>query len=402
VKEAAARRAVNGIPAWAKAALAAAGILLLLVLLAAAPLRWPAYLDFQVLYHANMGLLRGIALYDHAGQVNMIAGLANVAPERVYVLPFPYPPWYALGTLWLALLPIEAAARVWLGVNLVLLIAATWLLSDGWSPWKRLLAAALPVFFLPVTGSLLVGQYGFPVLLGCALMLYSLRHEQTAWCAVAAALLTFKPHLGGLILLAALIHLWRRKDGFGRRTLLAIAAAAVLLFAVGFAADPAWPIHYARSLAGFRHDSGVTSCQLCSSLPVLISESLGRTNGLAGALAIAVVLLCGLAALWLQTHRSLLQEPEMLMSAAVLTVLLASPYLLKYDYLLLLVPLALLAGRRASFGNWLLLAVVFALPLLALVLPARQGDLVLILCTLALAIRLYLQKPALDVSSAAA
>src|SRR5512146_2442289 len=102
MKTAAASRPVDQIPAWAKATLAAAGIVLLLGVLAVLPLPLPAYLDFQVLYQANMGLLRGIALYDHAGQVNMIAQLAQVQPEQVYILPFPYPPWYALSTLWLA------------------------------------------------------------------------------------------------------------------------------------------------------------------------------------------------------------------------------------------------------------------------------------------------------------
>ncbi len=390
------------IPAWARAALAATGIALLLGVLAIAPLPLPAYLDFQVLYQSNMGLLRGIALYDHAGQVNMIAQLAHVQPEQVYILPFPYPPWYALSTLWLAWLPIAAAARVWFGIGLVLLIASTWLLSDGWHPIKRLAAAVLAVFFVPVLGSLMVGQYVFPVLLGCALMVHALRRESAAQAATAAALLTFKPHLGGLILLAAFAHLWLRRDAFGRRALIYILIAGVLLFGLGFLADPAWPIDYLRSLAGFQQDSGVTSCALCSSLPVLVSEALNSSGGLAGALGIAALILFGLLVLWLLRRRVALRDPATLIGLAVLIVLLASPYLLKYDFVLLLVPLMLLAGKQRSAGGWLLLATAFLLPLVTLAVPRRAGDLVLALCAAALLVMLYREKPLLDVSPPAA
>lgn len=73
------------------------------LLIAFLPLPLPPYLDFQVLYHADLGLLQGIPLYDRAGQAEMIANLAGVTPDHVFVLPFPYPPWYALSTIFLAL-----------------------------------------------------------------------------------------------------------------------------------------------------------------------------------------------------------------------------------------------------------------------------------------------------------
>ncbi len=389
------------LPKGSKMALAAAGIVVLLGALALLPLPLPAYLDFQVLYQSNMGLLRGIALYDHAGQVNMIAQLAHVQPAQVYILPFPYPPWYALTTLWLAWLPIATAARVWFGIGLLLLLATTWLLSDRWPPLKRLAAAVLAVFFVPVLGTLMVGQYVFPVLFGCALMLHALRRESAAEAAAAAALLTFKPHLGALILLAVVAPLWLRRDAFSRRALRYIVAAAVLLFAVGFLADPAWPVDYVRSLAGFQQDSGVTSCELCSSLPVLISESLGG-RGLAGALGVGLVMLCALVALWLLRRPFVLRDPALLISASVLIVLLASPYLLKYDFVLLLVPLMLFVGRPRGVGGWLLLAVVFLLPFVTLAVPRRPGDLLLALCAAALLIMLYREQRPLDVSLPAA
>jgi hypothetical protein len=199
-----------------------------------------------------------------------------------------------------------------------------------------------------------------------------------------------------------LVHLWLRRDAFGRRALLYIVLAGALLFGVGFLADPAWPINYLRSLTGFQQDGGVASCGLCSSLPVLISESLGRSSGLAGALGIAAVILGALLALWLLRRRQALRDPATLVGAAVLVVLLASPYLLKYDFVLLLVPLMLLAGRPRRMGGWLVLAAAFLLPLVALAVPRRPGDLVLAVCAALLLLVLYRQKPLLDVSTPAA
>ena len=401
MKTAAAVHPMDRLPIWARAALGAAGGLLLLGVLVILPIKVPAYLDFQVLYQSNMGLLRGVALYDHAGLVNLIADLAQVTPEQVRVLPFPYPPWYALVTLWLAWLPIGAAARVWFGISLVLLVVSTWLLSEGWPPIKRLAAAVLAVFCAPVLGSLAVGQYGFPVLLGCALMIHALRHASVRATACAAALLTFKPHLGGLILLAVLVHLWQRKDGYGRRAMIAIAGTGVLLFAIGFLADRAWPVNYVRSLLGYQQDRDVASCAICAGLPAQVGRWLGL-SGITGAFVVGIAILCVLTAAWLLTRRRALHDPEMLISVAALVVLLSGAYLLKYDFILLLVPLAVLAGKPHRAGGWVLLAVIFALPLLTLLLSRTQGDLVLAACAAMLLVMLYRAKPLLDVSRAGA
>ncbi len=67
-----------------------------------------------------------------------------------------------------------------------------------------LIAFPLALFFLPVLGALSVGQYDFPVLLGTSLLIYSLRKENVALTVLGIVLLTFKPHVGALILLAVL------------------------------------------------------------------------------------------------------------------------------------------------------------------------------------------------------
>ncbi len=265
-------------------------LLLLLLFAFLVPLSIPPYLDFQVLYHANMGLLRGIPLYDRVAQIEMIADLAGLTPDRVFVLPFPYPPWYALSTLFLALLPIEIAARLWFGLNLSMLLVSAWFLTDGWKPVPRLASFLIAILFAPVLGSLFVGQFVFPVLLGAALMTFSLRRGNVPLTALSIALLTFKPHLGGPLAGAALIYLFLRPGGFSRRASRAIILAAVLLFALGFLADPAWPVNYLHSLLGFRDIPGVSSCGLCASLPVGIVALVTGQTAIGPALPLGVAL----------------------------------------------------------------------------------------------------------------
>lgn len=344
-----------------------------LVVLAIAPAPVLPILDFQVLFHADAGLLRGITLYDHTGQVNMIARAAQVPPDQVYVLPFPYPPWYALATVWLARLPIQAAVRVWLGINLLLLLASIWFLTEGWQPVRRTLAVLAAILFAPVLGSLYVGQYDFPVLLGAALMLYALRHERAALAALAAALLTFKPHIGAPILIVVLIHLWLRKDAFEKRALGGVGIIGAALFAVGFLASPLWPVDYFHSLTGFRD---VSQCHQCASIPMALAGLLH--GGFDQALPFAALLLV-IAAAWLVWQwRSIRLRPTTLISSAVLVTLAVSPYLQKYDYVLLVAPMIILAGESRGW-DWLWIGLAYLLPLVGVIVWGPEAGLTLVL-----------------------
>lgn len=351
-------------------------LLLLLLFAFLLPLPIPPYLDFQVLYHADLGLTQGIALYDRVGQAEMIARLAGVTPEQVFVLPFPYPPWYALSTLFLAWPPVEAAARLWFALNLSMLLISVWLLTDGWKPAPRLTSFLAAIVFIPVIGSLYVGQFIFPVLLGASLMTFALRREDIFLTALAAALLTFKPHLGGPLAAAVLIYLFLRRDDFSRRARTAILVTAVFLFAIGFLADPAWPVNYLHSLLGFRDVPGVSSCGLCASLPVgLVALLTGQTD-IGPALPLGVALFVILFAALIRFRREMFRTPASLVAASVLVTLLADPYLLNYDFALLLVPLFIFASS-ARRVDWPWLALAYLLPSLLLGLFGRGGNLYL-------------------------
>jgi hypothetical protein len=353
-------------------------LLLAVIVAAAALLPVRPYLDFQVIYHADLGLLRGIPLYNHAGQVRMVARLANVSPEQVFVLPFPYPPWYALATLWLAMLPIGMAVRAWFGVSLLLFAVSVWLLSVNWRGLRRFPVFVFALLWLPVLGSLFVGQYGFPVLLGAALMIHALERHDVPLTAAAAVLLTFKPHLGAVILILAAVYLWLQRDAFGRRALLALAAAAAALAALGFLASPMWPLDYFHSLTDFKD---VSQCHQCVSVSMAIAGAAGR--GLQAAVWISAgtaMLLC----VWLvHDWRRISSSSASLVTAGVLATLLASPYLQNYDYLLLLVPLIVLS-REATRTDWIWIAAAFALPLLSLALLGTVGNVSLVFSALIL------------------
>lgn len=351
--------------------------IILLVVAIYIPIPLDPYLDFQVLYCADRGILNGIALYDQAGQAQRVADELGVSVDNVLVLPFPYPPWYAVFTLPLALLSIDIAVRMWFMLNIAMLLASVLLLTVGWEPRKRLFSFIAVILFLPVFGALMVGQYVFPTLLGMSLIVYALKHQHVWLMSLGMALVTFKPHIGIYVLVAVLLHLLLRRDGFGRRACKAVASTGVFLFIIGFLADSAWPITYFQSLFNFKN---VSECEICVSLPL----SLGRMIGLGfdQSLPIAVFLLAGLVALFIGSRNRLDDESSIVFFVCI--PLLVNPYLLNYDFSFVLIPLFYLAGSSQSKTDWFWIVLIFILPGIGLILFERAGNFVLLVCVLAM------------------
>jgi hypothetical protein len=254
---------------------------------------------------------------------------------------------------------------------------ATWLLTPQWKAPFRLFAILGAVLFIPAFGLLIVGQYSVPVLLGVALFIYSARKEASAGIAASLGLMTFKPHIGLFLALAAFGWLlYRREAPFARRAIIMTVILAVVLAALGFLADPAWPLAYLESLGRYRDIPGVQSCGLCASLSVgLVRVATGRSDTLQAAW-VSLILAAGLAGLFLWRFRPLLRHPSHLMALSAAFTLLIDPYLLNYDYVLLLVPLLLLAQAR----RWLVI-IPYLIPWIALAF-GREGNLLLSLATL--------------------
>ncbi len=359
---------------------ALSSFLLIIVLLAIAiylPFPLDPYLDFQVLHRADSGILHGIPLYDQAGQAQRVADELGVSVDKVLVLPFPYPPWYAVFTLPLALLSINVAVRMWFLLNVAMLLTSVWLLTDGWQPRKRLYSFIAAFLFLPIFGALIVGQYVFPTILGMALIVYALKHQRVGPLALGMALVTFKPHIGIFLLLAMLVHLLLRRDDFGRRAFWATTFAGIFLFLVGFIADRAWIITYPQSLFNFKN---VSECEICVSLPLTIGRLVGL--GFDQSMPVAGVLLVGLVALFIGSRYRL--GDEAFVAFFVCVPLMVNPYLLNYDFSFALVPLFYLAGSARSKTDWSWIALIFLLPWIGLILFERAGNSVLLVCVIAM------------------
>jgi hypothetical protein len=345
--------------------LAAAGAILAASFFA--PLPIPYYQDFSVMYFTNKGLLNGIHIYDYLAQ---LAFVKTLSPSGFTFHPYPYPPWYALATLYLGGLPIQVAARAWFFLNLTMIGGATWLLTPGWKAIPRILGAFAAIMFIPAFGLLIVGQYSAPVLLGAALFIWSVRKKSAAWTAIALLLMTFKPHIGGILFLAGFGWLVFDKSPFARRALWLTILGGVLLAGIGFLADPAWPLTYLQSLGRYRDIPGVQTCGLCASLSVaLVRVATGQSQtGMAA--WVSLVLAAGMGSLFFWRYRSYLKDSAALMALSALLTLLLDPYLLNYDYVLLLIPLFWLVRKER------LVALVYFIPWAALAL-GRDGNLLL-------------------------
>jgi glycosyl transferase family 87 len=351
------------------------------------PSSLPVNSDFSAIYNTDLALVHRIPIYDLPKVEVLAQQHSGIPPKNFFLARFPYPPWYALSTFYLGLLPARPAATLWFELNLVMLFLSLWFLTDGWNGRLRLIAFPLALFFTPVLGALSVGQYDFPVLLGTSLLLYSLRKGSVALTVLGAVLLTFKPHIGVLILLSALGWLFVNRDNFGRRLMRPLVIAGVILFVAGFIADPAWIIRYPKMLLSYQNEGNVSACSECASLPVWLSR--GFLDGsLSKAIMIAIVLLIVLMVLFYFVRASLLSH-ELWLAAALLVTLLVSPYLYNYDFLLLLVPFAVL-GRQGNLLQIIIVLICYFVPSFALLLLGRAGNISLIAVTIVLVVLLYL------------
>ena len=362
-------------------------VIVMFVIALYVPTSLPVNSDFSAIYNTDLALVNRIPIYDLPKVEVLAQQHSGIPPKNFFLARFPYPPWYALSTFYLGFMSARAAATLWFELNLVMLVLSIWFLTDGWPGRLRLIAFPLGLFFLPVLGALSVGQYDFPVLLGTALLIYSLRKENVALTIIGAVLLTFKPHVGTLILLSVLGWLIGSRSSFGRRVIRPLLIAGVVLFAIGFIADPAWIISYPKMLLSYQNEGNVSACSECASLPVWLSRWF-FDGSLSTATMIAVVLFVILIFLFYFVLPSL-KSPELLLTAALLITLLVSPYLYNYDFLLLLVPFAVLP-KQGNLLQIIIVLICYFIPSFALLLLGRAGNISLIVVSIALTLLVYL------------
>ena len=366
-------------------------LLLIVVALAIAiyvPNTLPVGSDFSALYYANMALVNGIHIYDIPTMEKLALEASGIPAGNFFMPRFPYPPWYVLSTFYLGLLPIRSAGTVWFQLNLIMLFLSIWFLTDGWAGRLRLVAFPLGLMFLPVIGALSVGQYDFPVLLGTSMLIYALRKEHITLTTLGVVLLTFKPHVGALILFSALGWLVGSRSVFGRRALRSIIMAGIFLFLLGFVADPAWPINYPNMLLNYRGEGNVTSCSECASIPVYLSRWF-LDGSLVQAAILAMLLFLMLIGISLTRRKALIRAAGLFLTSTLLITLLASPYLYNYDFILLLVPFSFLAA--GGIVDKLAVLGCHLVPTFALALFGRAGNITLLVAAVLLTVFIFLR-----------
>jgi hypothetical protein len=377
-----------------------ASIVLIFIMLAVAlyvPNSLPAGSDFSAIYNTDLALVNGVPIYDLEAVEALAVQAAGIPPEKFFLARFPYPPWYALSTFYLGLLPAQAAAALWFEINLVMLFLSIWFLTDGWDGRLRLIAFPLALFFIPVLGALSVGQYDFPVLLGASFLIYSLKREDVGLTTLGVILLTFKPHVGALVLVSALGWLIGSRGSFKWRALRAILIAGIALFLLGFLADAAWIVRYPAMLLNYQGEGNVSSCSECASLPVYLSRWF-FDGSLRQAVDIALVLLVICLVLFHLVRKALLGSHASFLSAALLVTLLVSPYLYNYDFILLLAPFAFLLEGKSLIQK-LVVAMCYLVPSLLIVIYGRAGNISLLIAALILmALVFMLAKRQVDAS----
>ena len=354
----------------------------------------PAGNDFSGMYYAELALVHGVDIYDLPA-IEQLARAASpeIPTDKFNFPPFLYPPWYILSGFYLGLLPAQAAATLWFEINLILLFLSIWFLTDGWDGRMRLVSFLLGIIFLPVIGAMVVGQFVFPLFLGASILMYSLRRENVALTTLGAVLLTFKPHLGALILLSVLAWLVVSRSNPGRRATRSIVVTGIILVLISLPADPKWLVRYPSLLLGLSSNYGqsesVELCSACANLPVYLSRWF-FDGSLSKAALIALALFIVLCILFYRVRFALLKQPELFLNAALIITMLVSPYLFNYDFILLLVPFAVLA-RESNRIEKIIIGACYLAPTILIAIYEREGNVSLIISSLIIAALLFLR-----------
>jgi hypothetical protein len=330
----------------------------------------PLGADFPSFWAASrLALLGGPAkvynLAAHAAAERSAFGGARVPYSAFF-----YPPTYLLICLPLGLLPYLAALAAWLGVTGY----ACWRIVQVWlGPSLR--RWALPMLAFPgVLSTVGHGQNAFltTALFGAAILAWDRR---PLLAGVLIGLLTIKPQLGLLIPLALIVSGRWRVIASACATALGLALTALAVF--GFGTWRGWLAVSPLARRALEEDwVGADKMQSAFAAVRLLHGSLGLAYAVQAAVAVTA------AAILVQVMRPRAADPlapdALAQGAALATAsLLASPFMLDYDLMLLALPLAWLAREQAKGGAlpWEKTAMLaaFLLPLLSRLVAGRLG-----------------------------
>jgi hypothetical protein len=319
----------------------------------------PLGTDFSSFYAAGRLAGSGANPYDpstlHAAQQ---AIFGNGTPYYA----FAYPPIFLLLAAPLALLPYLPALLVWQGATFTLYLWAMTALKRRFAPAlpDRLLylcAAAFTAVFVNLTH----GQNGFlsAALFAAALALLGTRPFLAGLC---FGLVAFKPQFGLLIPFALAAGGYWRSFLAAAVTVLALAAISAFLFGTQI-----WPGFFsaaANARQVILEENGVGYAKMVSVFAWLRLWHLPPAVAYAAQAVAAIFVLAASVRLWRSGA-----DPRLKGAALCIGTLLATPFALDYDLMLLAPAILLMAAyqtrnRIIPFGATLLF-VLWAMPLFA-------------------------------------
>ncbi len=272
---------------------------------------------------------RSELIYDVPTMTAMQQEIAG--PHWAGVLPFRYPPFYALAFLPTSQLPYVASWLVWTLLSLLALVGAAATL--GVEDKKTWLLWAL--CFYPVFAAISFGQNSLFSLAFLALTFVLLQRGRLYFAGMVAGLLLFKPQLligVGLLWTLDARRSWRALFGVATTGGLLIVATAVFIPGAGWRfVEDFGPILRMHSV-GTMHQLHSTQGFWVLLLPA---------HAEAAKLLSAACSLLGVAAL-VVVWRRFRTDVSITFAAAVLLTLWISPYAMIYDWSVLLIPATLL------------------------------------------------------------
>lgn len=301
---------------------------------------WPTFHSNQAGHHCidfNWIWLTGKLAVSHAAaQVYHPSGLPpDVAAMSQFHCThtagdgqFAYPPTILFFTYLLGFLPYYAAMAAWVGVTLLLYMAAVYTIL----PSAAAVAVALTTY--PVALNILIGHNGFLTagLFGLALAFV----ERRPWLAgVFLGLLTYKPQFGILFPVALLAS--RNWRAFGGAAAASIAFGAAAAIAFGYGLWASFVTGITEAATGLSHHDTVSRVVFPTVRGVLRHLEVGGTTSWAVQIGVTAAVVVVIGALWSRPI------PYSLKAAALgVAALLGTSYALSYDYCILSMAVAFL------------------------------------------------------------
>lgn len=323
----------------------------------------PIGTDFSNVYAAGTLVLVGKAPDAYAPELQHAAEKAVFEGRDVPFYGWHYPPFFLMIATVLALLPYGWALLCWLAVSMPAYAAAIYAIVPRRNTWLAL--AAFPAVFV----NLGHGQNGFftTALLGGCLVLLDRR---PVLAGILLGLLSYKPQFGVLIPLVLLATGRWTTIMSAVATIAGLVGATTVLFGTAVWHAFADSATFTRTVVLENGGTGWEKIQSLFSAVRMWGGSIDTAYTAQAILAVALAI----SIVWLWRSRAAF---ELKAAALAVASLLATPYVLDYDLLVLAITIAFLVrhGLNRGFHSYelLLLALAWIAPLLTRTIAGLSG-----------------------------